>query len=111
MILWMMFGEIGTAKRSWQCVSTMLPPITIHYSLLIEYLGKTLFKKHDTVLIEWAKQSEQFKLFPECFKLDDVEKWEASVRQWECDPSKPNPYIIKLSCVLFPLYLIFSQYF
>ncbi|KAF9513520.1 hypothetical protein BS47DRAFT_1362379 [Hydnum rufescens UP504] len=76
----------------------------------IMYLGKTLFKKHDTAVIEWAKQSKQFKLFMECLKSDDVEKWEASVRQWECDPSKPNPYIIKSSYdILNPLiYVVFA---
>jgi hypothetical protein len=39
-----------------------------------------------------AKHQELFAKFSETFKPETIRKWEATVKAWEADSEKPNPY-------------------
>jgi len=63
------------------------------------FLG-TLFKKRiaDAIKMQ-AKHEEIFEKFSARFDETLIEKWKKIVEAWEADPSKPNPYKEKITCM------------
>jgi hypothetical protein len=48
------------------------------------------------------KHQDLFAKFSDTFKPETVQKWEAMVKAWEADSTKPNPYEEPLNSMFCP---------
>jgi hypothetical protein len=54
--------------------------------------GTLFVKRFKEAVAMREKHQDLFAKFSETFKPETIAKWEAAVKAWEADSTKPNPY-------------------
>ena len=54
--------------------------------------GTLFVKRFKEAVVMREKHQDLFAKFYETFKPETIAKWEAAVKAWEADSTKPNPY-------------------
>jgi hypothetical protein len=57
----------------------------------------SLLQKLHNAIVQSAFHLEQFDTLSQGLSDDDVSEWERIVRDWEIDPTKPDPYTLPSS--------------
>ena len=91
---WMTAGGGGTGGKSWDLVCTLHCTGWHETILTLPLIGLSLEKNLLKAVAMSSKQRQVADDFTAMFPRETIEAWSLMVKEWEADPSKPNPYVL-----------------